>query len=135
MREILFRGKSIDDSKWIEGFYAKTSQRWSDEVIHFIFTEEDIDDYLIVDPETVGQYAGRKDCNGKLVFDGDIITGNFPSSKIGLITWDEKRCGFFVKPIDTWNNQAASDKYYKMNSVNFEVIGNRWDNPELLEEV
>lgn len=104
MRERLFRGKRIDNEEWIEGYYITSPARtpcsiyddFKREIEHFIisFTFFDMGRlrYLYsvkVKPETVGQYTGRIDCNGKKIFSGDMLE-LYPYSERWIVYWDEK---------------------------------------------
>ena len=68
MREILFRGKSIDSGAWVYGDllrYAETAQIW--------YETDDGKWNCLVDPATVGQYTGMTDAHRKKIFEGDIV--------------------------------------------------------------
>lgn len=78
-------------------------------------------------PETVGQYTGLTDKNGKKIFEGDIVNLHLPyKTKACVIEWEDY--GFIIRDIN--------DAYYTYPLVGFdiEVIGNIYDNPELLWE-
>ena len=138
MREILFRGKSIDSGAWVYGDllrYAETAQIW--------YETDDGKWNCLVDPATVGQYTGFQDRRGKKIFDGDLINyayepgnGFWNAVQDYLIEWRE--FGFYMQGIIGTNKYACLCGY--LCSIPWapdlvEVIGNRWDNPELLEEV
>jgi len=77
----------------------------------------------------VMQYTGLKDKNGKEIYEGDIIK-LYPSDKSGIqILWDEHIAGF------GFGNQTMADhlNFRKLTAINYEVIGNIYENPELLE--
>ena len=126
MREILFRGKRTDDYEWIEGSLCTTIP--SDEDFYTI-SYFDFEGYYIeekVIPETVGQYTGLTDKNGKKIFEGDIIqfcTG----MKLHYIV-EFGLGGFMVSRYD------IRDAIINVYNCPCEVIGNIHDNPELLKE-
>ena len=134
MREILFRGKWIDNQKWEEGYYAHIRDDFKGRESHRIYSgtaESDCGDFypdwIEVDPETVGQYTVSRDKNGKKIFDGDIVyvAGDDENA---VIEWDEDTARYIIK-FDGW--VCDFDNFY---GYDLEVIGNRWDNPELLKE-
>lgn len=75
MREILFKAKRIDDGKWVEGYYQKRYDLLGNEE-HLIFHADSykVWEYAEVDPETICQYTGLCDKNGKKIWEGDIIS-------------------------------------------------------------
>ena len=135
MREILFRGKRTDDYEWIEGSLCTTIP--SDEDFYTI-SYFDFEGYYIeekVIPETVGQYTGLTDKNGKKIFEGDIvvckqaINGNlidyyveigFVEMKYGAFGLHRKQ-GYY-RPFKDW-----------LEDYEYEVIGNIYDNKEILD--
>ena len=136
MREILFRGKRIDNGEWVYGFYfCMYHDDDRKHLHHFIIPlnvpipkDKPIGEIQVeVDPETVGQYTGLT-ANGKKIFDGDIVSGFFNHEKIVGYIFYGSDASFFIQRDGLFgiglNN--ASDW--------LEVIGNIHDNPELLEE-
>lgn len=126
MREILFRGKIQGLTDWSYGYYAKNGEN------HFILLDTDSEDnYSIVDPETVGQYTGLRDKNGKRIFEGDIIEVDRvydtpqPQPRRFTVEWEESS-GFFHLTI--WDGGD-----YFIDTNHCKVIGTIYDNPELLE--
>ena len=120
MREILFRGKRIDNGEWTYGFVEVY-----DDGACFITKPNGEGDK--VDPTTVGQYTGLNDKNRKKIFEGDIVSGFFNHEKIVGYIFYGSDASFFIQRDGLFgiglNN--ASDW--------LEVIGNIHDNPELLE--
>jgi hypothetical protein len=125
MRDIKFRGKSIETTAWTYGGYVKFIDSKGEEYhIIITFSQDAEPDFVPVIPETVGQHTGRDN-----IYQGDIVAGNFPKAQEGVVVWDKARAGFYIKPF-SYNNRAAYDKYYKMNSTKLTVVGNLWNNPE-----
>ena len=161
MREILFRGKRTDDYEWIEGSLCTTIP--SDEDFYTI-SYFDFEGYYIeekVIPETVGQYTGLTDKNGKKIFEGDIVQYNTYDDfdchsvvKFGEYNQDgsygeysaTKCIGFYVE-VDNFtcpdwceNDPEFFPEYFGQQNIlevasNCEVIGNIYDNPQLLLKV
>lgn len=132
MREILFRGKTIGNGEWVEGYYYKAKYcRTDDELCDYITVPHpkeynEPSSHYIVNPETVGQYTGLEDKNGTKIFEGDIVKR----------FWFDKMC---IYQIDYDNVLARFTARAGMNfiafycdSEEFEVVGNIYDNPELL---
>ena len=122
MREIKFRGKDCSD-QWVYG-----------DLIHKRHTKESvlIQDYTglgsDVDIITIGQYTGLKDKNGKEIYEGDIM--NDPTSKnVGVVTWNSVLCQFQL----SWQNMHVAADIFFMVKCNSFVIGNIYDNPELIK--
>ena len=116
MREILFRGKRLDNGEWIEGnlFYPDT-----DNYPTQILLGNNIATFTYnVDPDTVSEFTGLHDKNGKHVFEGDII-----KIKGGFKDFQWQISGVY----------GCKHRLESTDSDRFEVIGNKWDNPELLE--
>lgn len=130
MREILFRGKRKDNGEWVYG-YLIYDEFYNTNVPYIGYLRLDGANIKEVIPETVGQYTGLTDKNGKKIFEGDIVSEMPPMnsvSYIGYVVWDEKATLFrvvFGKP----SNCCILGTY----SRSYTVIGNIYDNPELLK--
>ena len=129
MREILFRGKRMDNGEWVEGYLLEDKAFYGKQDRHsYIVNHEHpsscfgSDIYIEVDPATVGQFTGLT-ANGKRIFEGDIVRV-YDTHNV-KVTFDEG-C-FHVEdriiyvPAFTYPEDA------------YEVIGSVHDNPELLE--
>ena len=131
MREILFRGKRTDNGEWVKGYYCNCVKAVGMETIPSIQQTDDNSLYFReVIPETVGQFTGLTDKNGKKIFEGDIVKvkTEYVDETIYLVAYRD--CGF--KLIYRPSNGVVNLTNNK--SRNIEVIGNKWDNPELLGE-
>jgi uncharacterized phage protein (TIGR01671 family) len=128
MREILFRGKHMHvcpenkhlDGTWVEGYLAD---------------ENHINDgkyEFLIDPETICQYTGLTDKNGKKIWENDILEGHlddkFPKDVTReKVIWHEN--GWKTEEPGCVNKEYLDE----FDAENFEVVGNVFDNPELLE--
>lgn len=130
-REIIFRGKRLDNGKWEYGDWVH------DDIGGMYVFPNDAENLYIeyrVDPETVGQYTGLTDKNGKRIFEGDILkVYYYGKSKIfGVVKFDESR--FFIDDDFMRDDIKAKVPMTEMFSrYEFEVVGNVHDNPELLK--
>ena len=132
MREILFHGKRVDNGEWIEGYLYCLSERHNP----FIMVKNKCGESHEVIPETVGQYIGLCDKNGKKIFEGDYIVcsqsieSNHIDEYIEMGYVEMKHGAFglhrkqgYYRPFKDW-----------LEDYEYEVIGNIHDNPELLEQ-
>lgn len=125
-REHLFRGKKLSNGDWVYGCliqYPDGSQ--------FICVYKDPTKLLYmtdfeVDPDTVCEYTGLKDHNKEKIFEGDKVR-IYPDDEIGTIEWSEETARFLIVLDD-----IVCD-FDNFNGYELEIIGNCWDNPELME--
>ena len=135
MREILFRGKRIDNGEWVEGFYnhIPCGRFGEDEhMIQAVLENGKIGMLHDIVRSTVGQYTGLKDKNGKRIFEGDIAKVLQGKDKdIAYVGFEN---GAFMLYPKTGNIYERTLWEYWYNDWDVEVIGNITDNPELLEK-
>lgn len=140
MREILFRGKRLDNGEWVKGYYIKATHHWHNHGIH--------EDWIAVDtiqnggwcnvrgkyaviPETVGQYTGLTDKNGTKIFEGDVVSFKrvnalgLTTSRVGDVRYYDELPIFYIMA-------TTGDAWDWCECEQIEVIGNIHDNPELL---
>ena len=126
MREILFRDKRTDNGEWVYGNLVRGCDKKYAYIVEF-GNEELCRNYVDVHPETVGQYTGLADKNGTKIFEGDIVKRFwFGKMCIYQIDYDNGLASFIGRA-----GMKFTAFYY--DSEEFEVVGNIYDNPELLE--
>lgn len=146
MREILFRGKRMDNGEWVEGYYAPIGE------YHYILTGRlELVPYLgfehfLVNPDTVGRFTGLTDRNGVKIFEGDIIrwhdnTELSVGGQIAEVCFGKYRdadsafddvyaIGFYLR---TSGGECVTICWLDEYKNDFDIIGNIYDNPELME--
>ena len=131
MRQIKFRAKTINEVEWV---YSMTiSHGTVDRKRNCLFFEVQEDKWKGVIPETLGQFTGLADCNGKEIYEGDILSTDLSKSFCEVVF----RNGCFMLRL----NDGGEDFYDIFSPLEdditqakyHEVIGNIYDNPELIK--
>lgn len=149
-REILFKAKRIDNGEWVEGYYIYHIKRticpFGDSIKpvdeQHVIMQDGFSDWNMprntvvyeIDPETLCQYTGLTDKNGQKIWENDILKAHldeyYPEDiTYTKIIWSE--CRFCAKE----NHSSDVETLKKWDGEYFEVCGNIFDNPELLEVV
>ena len=137
-REILFRGKRVDNNQWTEGFlsFIYTDGRNSNGFIYTdkaqIYSPVEVRSHDVY-TSTVGQFTGLCDKNGKKIFEGDKLYCEARLDKAEMYVVFEKG-QFRMVLCDKFKEYETGRGYYDINSFQKTVIGNIHDNPELLKE-
>lgn len=155
MREILFRGKRISNGEWVEGGIMKTFHPNFEHENEDAFLKQEPNCYCIctgrkdvfVEQESIGQFTGLTDKNGKKIFGGDILQYSIEEDQavfVGAVKFGEfnpdggarlnTNVGFYVELVDLDGQRTymRKDIGYWVKFRKVEVIGNIHDNPELL---
>ena len=134
MREILFHGKRADNGEWVEGDLLQIKYYNKPIIECKIMPQTPVSSAYPVLSETVGQYTGLTDRNGKRIFEGDIVNVIYTSSlgeeftQITTVRYDETECCFYPM---RWEEDCVNCDY-STESTEIVVISNIHDNPELL---
>ena len=138
MRERISRGKRIDNGEWVEGFYVNVPEHYKPEMSgksYIVSINNGL--FMEVVPETVGDYTGLADNNGKRIFEGDIVKtckNNIGKIEFGQY-WDEETEVDFYGYAWIGKDEYGESITLSLNKCwnGHEVIGTIYDNPELLE--
>lgn len=131
-REIKFRGKRKDKNLWIYGYYSEIE--FCDGNGRGSYIKMDGYTPIEVITETVGQFTGLTDKNGKEIYEGDIVKVNIERADfVTLVTWGRNSKGWKLKCDRTNIDKWGTIKYYSLPaSDRIEIIGNIHDKPDLL---
>lgn len=130
MREILFKAKRIDNEKWVEGYVVRKHGLY---FIYSIVNSESCrqNNYEII-PETLCQFTGKTDKNGKRIWESDVVWLVYDGKEhIYQIVWDNSELDF--KATNGEENYGSNFEYL-LCCDEIKVIGNIFDNKELLQE-
>ena len=134
MREILFKAKRIGDDEWVEGYYQKRHNFLGNEE-HLIFHVDShtVWEYTEIVPETLCQFTGLCDKNGNRIWENDILMAHLDESYPEDTTYEAVEWG-----VAGWitHEAGSTDREYidKFDLEHYEVVGNIFDNKELLQE-
>lgn len=134
MREIKFRAKMSKTREWVVGSLIRQQMRgYKDSfcvlILDNVFTSNRI---VAIDKETIGQFTGLQDRNGRDIFEGDIVRSTICSEFVYEVAYNDERFASF----GLRRKQDAFMHYFgeAIEADECEVIGNVFDNPELLKK-
>lgn len=134
-REILFKAKRKDNGEWVEGYYVYCRKR------HYILPilnkaigfDEREDEWVEADPNTICQYTGLTDKNGKRIWENDICDRKEKYPEIVTYNKGDWQLDYSYALGKEKHFCACNLGFYVCERNCVEVIGNVFDNPELLE--
>lgn len=135
MREIKFRGRRKNSTEWVYGAFL-TIPRLCSYIYDVQHGAPVLGLRFVVDPKTVGQFTGLRDCEGREIYEGDILDITYISKHdylryCAVVQWYD--FGFMLKSLDSDCDDVSFSIMVTTDS-RFKVIGNIHDNPALLEE-
>lgn len=133
MREILFKAKRIDNGEWVKGCLVIDHSRSN----LFEYRMQPVESCVLyappINPETLCQFTGLCDKNGKKIWENDILMAHLDESYPEDVTYETVEWG-----VAGWVGHEANsiDRQYldEFDTKYYEVVGNTFDNPELLQE-
>lgn len=137
MREILFKAKRVDNGEWVEGYYLRDQYHIGGKDI--IFYRKDSDRFTvytnIIDIETLCQFTGLYDKNGNKIWENDICDRKEKYPEVVKMTNGDWTLDYSYAIGRDYGNSYCNLGFYVNERKCVEVIGNIFDNPELLQEV
>lgn len=132
IREYIFRGKRVDNGEWVQGDLRHGGYYDGDKTVYITVNDYCVHNYPVT-PETIGQFTGVTDKNGKKIFEGDIVSFTrvnalgYTTKRLGDVRYYDELPIFYIMATtgDAWDWCVCED---------IEVIGNIHDNPELITE-
>ena len=130
MREILFRGKRVDNGEWAYGSLITETNPFDKDMVMTHIYDNGFNE-ILVDPRTIGQYTGLKDKNGTRIFEGDVCKAYICKA---ADTVEKEVVGVICFEDGTFEFKCEHENIYLYPLVDvLEVIGNVFDNPDFLE--
>lgn len=130
MRTIKFRGKSIGGKEWLYGDLVSSADK---KRFAILVNNKESYDECEVDPETIGQFTGLYDCNGNKIYEGDILKWEKDGLMYVVKFWD----GMFYASVKECNDGIFGGfplhALTKHDDRKCEIVGNIYDNPELMK--
>ena len=131
MREILFKAKRIDNGEWVEGYVIRKHGLYF--IYDIVNSHSCRQNNYEIDSETICQFTGLCDKNGKRIWENDILMAHLDESYPEDVTYETVEWG-----VAGWvaHETGSTDREYidKFDLKHFKVVGNIFDNPELLQE-
>lgn len=124
MREILFRGKRVDNGEWIFGdLYTGLNDEIYINTVVQLTANSRCNIQIMIQKETVGQFTGLTDNNGTKIFEGDTTSNGY------VIMWSDKKA-LFCEHFESKFDSKWSEASYPMQAEGIEIIGNIHENKE-----
>ncbi len=139
----VFKAKRLDNGEWVQGFICKKKYKSNKFYISCFPDKDDNKQFFAIDPDTICQSTGIKVKNDNLIWENDILKNLLTGETAPIRYGSYKSCfnsektehvGFYVNWSGTYSKNYRKDLGYWIHAFGVEIIGNVFDNPELLEE-